>query len=147
MNKIGFKIRKFRIENNISEDEFSNLIGISKEDLTNFEDGVSNIPVDILKKIVEIFGINANWLLLENEIMLRKDQRIGNISNSTVVAANVSGNGINIHHTMDYKTVCTELITENFRTLIEMNKKIQEQNDNLIEVVNKLIDETKNSPQ
>ncbi|MDR0793881.1 MAG: hypothetical protein LBE82_11280 [Chitinophagaceae bacterium] len=49
---------------------------------------------------------------------------------------------------MDCKTVCVELITENFRTLIdEMNKKMQEQNDNLIEAVKKLIDETKNSPQ
>ena len=134
MNKIGFKIRKFRIENNIGEDEFSSLIGISRENLTDFEDGVSNIPVDILQKIVEIFGINANWFLLENEIMLRKKQRIGNISNSTVIGANVSGNDINIQQC---KTVCAEIITENFRTLIEMNKCMQEQIDGLIAVVGK----------
>jgi transcriptional regulator with XRE-family HTH domain len=142
MNKtIGLKIKKIRIENDLSQDEFSNIIGISKEDLSNFENNVTDIPVDILREIVEIFNIDANWLLTEKETMPQNKQKIGNISNSTVIGANVSGNDISIQQC---KTTCAELIIENFRTLIEMNKKIQEQNDNIIELVSKLIDGTKN---
>jgi predicted transcriptional regulator len=157
MNNIGLKIRKVRITNSMDLDEFSNIIDVSKEDLLNFENNVSDIPIDIFRKITELFDINANWLLFENETMLRNHQKISNISNSTVVGANVSDNDVSIHHTMDleeiteiikhYNSETTKTLQEKFDSLTDTINKLQEQNENLIEVINKLMDETKNSPQ
>jgi hypothetical protein len=84
------------------------------------------------------------------------EQKIGNISHSTMVGNNVSGNGVSIHHNILPEVVAE--ISKNYSDIIKKQQKqidnliavtirLQAQNDNLIEVINKLIDETKNSPR
>ena len=53
MNKtLGLKIRKIRIEHEMSQEEFSNIVGISEEDLSNFE----NNPSTIVQRILCLFA-------------------------------------------------------------------------------------------
>jgi len=146
MNKtIGLKIRKIRIEHDMNQEEFSNIVGISEEDLSNFENNVSTIPIDILRKIVRIFNVDTNWLLMEEEAILQKNQKIGNVSNSTVIGANVIGNKINIHHPMSFEEMAEILENCNqhqkqINELMDTNKELHEQITGLIATVNKLTD-------
>jgi len=57
--------------------------------------------------------------------MPQNNQSIGNISNSTVIGNNVSGNGVNIHH---------NTLSED---IVESIKQLQKQNDSLIFIINK----------
>ena len=65
--------------------------------------------------------------------MTQTKHKIGDISNSTIVAANVSGNGVSIHH-----NILTEEIIEVLENQNENIKKLQQQMECLIAVVNKL---------
>jgi mannitol-specific phosphotransferase system IIBC component len=67
--------------------------------------------------------------------MPQSEHKIGDISNSTVVGANVSGHGVSIHH-----NTLPEAIIEMLENQNESIKKLQQQMEHLIEVVNKLND-------
>ena len=76
--------------------------------------------------------------------MSQNEQKIGNISNSTVIGNNVSGSGVNIHHNCN---TLPEEIAESIKqlqkqidSLMFIINKLQEQIDSLIAVVNKLSD-------
>ena len=82
--------------------------------------------------------------------MPQSKQKIGEISNSTVVGNNVKGSGIHIHHTTLQSPEVVAEISKNYSdvikkqqkqidNLIAMTIKLQEQNDNLIEVIKNLI--------
>jgi histidinol-phosphate/aromatic aminotransferase/cobyric acid decarboxylase-like protein len=90
--------------------------------------------------------------------MQQSKQKIGDISNSTVVGNNVKGSGIHIHHTTLQSPEVVAEISKNYSDIIKKQQKqidnliavtikLQEENDNLIAIIKKLIDETKNSPQ
>jgi transcriptional regulator with XRE-family HTH domain len=134
-DSIGFRIRKIRSEKKLTQGDFSNIIGIKQANLSHIENKGLKITIDILNKIISNFDIDANWLLTGKGEMLRNEQKIGDISNSTVVGANVKGNGISIHHSMS-----EESITELVKTYSEANRKQQEQIDSLIAIINKLSD-------
>ena len=65
--------------------------------------------------------------------MLQNQQKSGDISNSTVVGANVNGNGVSIHH-----NTIPEGIIEILKNQNEIIKNIQEQIGCLIGIINKL---------
>ena len=58
-------------------------------------------------------SINEDWLLAEKGEMLKNSQQMKDMSNSTIVGANVNGNGNNITH-------------NNFAEMIELQKGYQE---------------------
>jgi transcriptional regulator with XRE-family HTH domain len=134
-NSIGFRIRKIRSEKKLTQGEFSDMVGAKQANLSHIENRGSKITIDILNKIISNFDIDANWLLTGKGEMHRNEQKIGNISSSTVVGANVNGSGINIHHSMSEET-----ISEFAKNYNEVIKKQQEQIDSLIAVISKLSD-------
>ena len=107
----------------ISKYECYNKTGISRSVLSQ-SNGMTE--ENLLKFLAQFDDISPDWLLYGKGEMLRNEQKIGDISNSTVVGANVSGNGNTIqHHTP------TDAITDIF-------KKQQEQTDILIAILEKL---------
>ncbi|MDR0792761.1 MAG: helix-turn-helix domain-containing protein [Chitinophagaceae bacterium] len=151
-NGIGFRIREIRTDNGLTQSEFANIIGITPVSLSRIEIDESKITIEVLDKILSNFDIDAHWLVTGKVKMARNEQKIGDISNSTVVGANVSGHGVSIHHPVSEETIvefskhCSEVIkkqeeqNENFTATIN---KLQEQIDSLILVVNKLNDKIK----
>jgi transcriptional regulator with XRE-family HTH domain len=132
---IGLRIRKVRVEKKLTQGEFANFMGIKQANLSHIENKGLKITIDILNKIISNFDIDANWLLTGKGEMHQNGQKIGDISNSTVVGANVNGHGICIHHSMSEETISE--IAKNHNDII---KKQQEQIDSLIAVINKLSD-------
>ncbi|MDR0792758.1 MAG: helix-turn-helix domain-containing protein [Chitinophagaceae bacterium] len=148
-NNIGLRIKKIRTAKKLTQGEFSKIIGIKQTDLSHIENKSLEISIDILSKIIYNFDIDANWLLSGKEKTQRNEHKIGDISNSTVVGANVSGNGISIHHPISEETIAefsknySEIIkkqSEQIDNLIITINGLQKQIDNLIAVANKLSD-------
>jgi hypothetical protein len=92
-----------------------------------------SIGSEIVSKISEKYPeLNTEWLMTGKGEMLKNNQQIGDITHSTVVGANVNGNGINITN-------------NNFSEMIELQKGYQEllkkkdeHISDLILIVNKL---------
>ena len=135
-NAIGLRITKIRIEEGLTQELFSKVLGIKQVELSHIENGGAVVSVDILNRLISNFDIDANWLLSGNGAMLRNEQSIGDILNSTVIGANVRGDGVSIHHTMPPETV--DEILEKFNEIIE---KLRTQTDKLTVIVNRLSSE------
>ena len=130
---MGLRIRKIRLENNLTQEEFSNLLGVKQANLSNIENKGSKLSLDLMNQIISKFNIDANWLLTGNGKMLRNEQNIGDISNSNVFGANISCSEVGIPH----KTM-QETNDDSFRSYTEIIKKQQEQITSLIAIINKL---------
>lgn len=97
---------------------FEKAIGVSNGFVKNASKGIG---ADKMQSILHRFpDINEEWLLTGKGEMLRS-QSIGDVSGSTIVGANVSGNGNNISNSD--LSMLNKLIDEN----VEMRKTIQEQ--------------------
>lgn len=65
MNK---RIRKIRTDNKLNKSEFAKKIGTSAMSVTNMEKENGNYPNTLtIKKICQVFNIDANWLLFGDD--------------------------------------------------------------------------------
>ncbi|MDR1561214.1 MAG: helix-turn-helix domain-containing protein [Holosporaceae bacterium] len=110
-----------------NQQEFTDRIGSNKSTVSQIKNGETKIPNNLFEKITTAFPIiSFDWLKKGEGEMLKNNQQIGNISNSTVVGADINGNGITISHN-DFAG-----IIEGYQEVI---KKNQEQIDKLIEII------------
>ena len=109
--------------------DFARFLGIKPQTLSSW---YTRNVFDIELLYAKCVDIDANWLLTGRGEMLRNGKKIGDISNSTVVGANI-GSGNTIQH-----TISSEAIAESSKNYQEIIKKQQEQMDKLIEIINKL---------
>lgn len=62
--KIGYKIKKERTRNNLSQEYVAKAIGSTKQAIYKYENGiVTNIPMDKIEKMAEIFGVSPAYLM------------------------------------------------------------------------------------
>ena len=66
MADMGQRIQKLRKDNNMSQTDLANKIGISLTQMARYE--IKNIypPADILKKLADVFGTSIDFLVLGN---------------------------------------------------------------------------------
>lgn len=59
-----FKILKvLRDEKNISQDDLASQLGITRQTLSKYENGENNLPVDIIKKLADIFNVDYSCII------------------------------------------------------------------------------------
>lgn len=64
---IGYKIKKLREEKGMTQIEFANRIGVSRQTVYRWERG-DNIPdMTLLKSVAGVFNVSADYLLSEND--------------------------------------------------------------------------------
>lgn len=76
---MGFKdnIKKRRLELNLTLDEVSKQLNISKPTLQRYESGViSNVPFDTVEQLANILQTTPSWLLGWNDIVLSKQEKM-----------------------------------------------------------------------
>ncbi|MGN1014716.1 MAG: helix-turn-helix domain-containing protein [Butyricicoccus sp.] len=61
---IGLRIQKTREHRRYTQEQLSELIGISTQHLSNIERGVAGISLSGLKRTCEVLNISADYLLL-----------------------------------------------------------------------------------
>lgn len=60
---VGRRIKDLRIEQNLSQQQLGDLLGVSKVSICGYENG-SRIPsLDIFNAMINIFGVSADYLL------------------------------------------------------------------------------------
>ncbi|MEO2153204.1 MAG: helix-turn-helix transcriptional regulator [Aquificota bacterium] len=63
--QIGEKIRKLRITKGLSQKELASYVGVTYQQIQNYEKGKSKIPVDRLIKIAEALEVSLDYFLKE----------------------------------------------------------------------------------
>ena len=57
------RIRQFRQENNITQAQVAETLGISQQQYFKYEKGINELPLRYLTVICKAYGISADWLL------------------------------------------------------------------------------------
>ena len=57
------RIRQFRQNNNITQKQIADLLGISQQQYFKYEKGVNELPIRYLLVICKAYSISADWLL------------------------------------------------------------------------------------
>lgn len=63
MTEIGNSIRTLRNRHNMKQDELAALLHVTRQTVSNYENGKSEPDIDTLLRIAEIFGTDVNTLL------------------------------------------------------------------------------------
>ena len=57
------RIKQFRQQNNITQAQIAETLGITQQQYFKYEKGVNELPVRYLIVICKAYGISADWLL------------------------------------------------------------------------------------
>ena len=63
MNEFAQKLKKARINKNLSQGEVSKALGMSRNAFTNYETGIREPSLETLKKICQVLDVSADYLL------------------------------------------------------------------------------------
>lgn len=65
--KIPVRIRQEREISGLTQDLLAEKIGLSRQTLINYESGKSSVPIDVILKMCEVFGCEAEYLLCASD--------------------------------------------------------------------------------
>jgi plasmid maintenance system antidote protein VapI len=125
-------LNKLLIYSNLNAKAFSEKIGLYRpQAIYDIQKGKTRTISPAMKdKIVSVFSeVNTVWLLTGEGEMLKNNQQIGDVTSSTIIGANVNGNGIKITHN-DLSGMIE--LQKGYQDMI---KKSQEQIDRLIGII------------
>lgn len=57
------RIKAIREDKDISQEELSKMLNIGQQTLSQYENNKRKLPIDLLKKYVEIFNISSDYIL------------------------------------------------------------------------------------
>ena len=64
MSNMGKRIKELRKENNLTQQELAEKLGLQKSAIAKYENGrVSNIKRDVIEKMANIFSVSPSYLL------------------------------------------------------------------------------------
>jgi len=63
MKDIGKNIKQIRTQRNMTQDALAEALFVSRQTVSNYENGRSRPDVDMILKIAEIFGVDANAII------------------------------------------------------------------------------------
>lgn len=63
---IGQNIRHFRNQMGLSQSDVSDFLAVTREQISYYETGSRNIPLDLLERLTELFGVELNDLLADD---------------------------------------------------------------------------------
>jgi transcriptional regulator with XRE-family HTH domain len=73
MNYIGRNIKHFRTQLELSQDQLADYLQVKREQVSFIETGKREISVDQLEKLSNLFGVDLEVLLEEDEENLKAD--------------------------------------------------------------------------
>lgn len=100
---IGEKIYKVRKDLALSQEEFAFRIGVSKQTVFNWENGLACPKLSRLKKISEEFDVNINYFIEEDSEDLIKDEK--------VIESTKGANSLKLNSLPILLTLCALFIT------------------------------------
>ena len=118
---IGQRIKALREKNNISQIELAEKIGVSKQNLYKYENGIiTNIPSDKIEASARVLGTSPSYLMGWDEVSPTTEESI-----TKLLQAEYDLNEQDIRFIMDYIKLAPDE-REAFRMAIEAIKKIKD---------------------
>lgn len=111
--------------------QFAKTLGITPQTVSTW---LARNTFDADKIFACCEGINGDWLLSGKGDMLHSEQKLSDISNSTVIGANVSGHGNNITHNDENNIAGMIELQKGYQ---DMMRKKDEQIDRLLSLLEK----------
>lgn len=84
MKTIGERLKTIRKNKNLTQAEFGETIGLTKQAIANVESNHSNPSIEFLCKLIEIYNININWLIAGKGDCFINKQTIENIESKDI---------------------------------------------------------------
>lgn len=76
MRTIGEKLKDIRKHKGLTQAEFGNNIGFSKQAVSNIENNLSNPSIDFISKLIMYYDVNANWFIVDKGEMFNSQQEM-----------------------------------------------------------------------
>jgi transcriptional regulator with XRE-family HTH domain len=68
MITMGDRINAIRRSNNMNQNEFAKLIGVSQGTLSELEQGKYNLSIEVLINLKKKLNVDLDWFLLDNQL-------------------------------------------------------------------------------
>jgi transcriptional regulator with XRE-family HTH domain len=114
---LGYRLRELRKENRLSQEKLGKILGVSKVSVSGYENGNRIPSLDILNKILDFFGVSADYLMgreldmvcEENNLTFKMSsldvEIIKEMHNNPIVYNNISKNPRRFFNTFDKKNI------------------------------------------
>lgn len=63
MSTVGQRLKEIRAEKRLTQTAFGEILGVSKQAISNIESSHSNPSIDIMSKLFENLEVNLNWFI------------------------------------------------------------------------------------
>lgn len=110
--KIPVRIRQEREISGLTQDLLSERIGLSRQTLINYEAGKSPVPIDVILKMCEVFGCEAEYLLCASD---QRNRVNTDLCEATRLSEKAVENILDLNR--GTKPLIGDLRTENIKTL------------------------------
>lgn len=131
-NTVKDRLKLFISHLNISEREFEEKCSLSYGYIYSMKKGIGQNKLDIISNLFP--ELNLSWLMFGEGGMLKSQQNIGDVKNSTIVGSNVSGNGNRITHYSKEEEDCKREVEYLKAIIVEKDTLITEK-ERLIQVL------------
>jgi len=72
---LGERLKKLRLENNITQDDVAKSVNISRSNINNIENNANYPSVDLLSKLASFYNVSLDYLLGKTEIKNEEELR------------------------------------------------------------------------
>lgn len=66
---IAEKFKKIRKEKELTQQSLADIVSVSKQNIANIEGNLQMPSINLIKRLIEILNINANWLIADKGSM------------------------------------------------------------------------------
>ncbi|WP_282926785.1 LexA family protein [Helcococcus kunzii] len=63
MKTFGERLKDLRIKNNLSQEELGNIIGVTRQTISNYEKGKRDANYEVLEMFADFFNVNIDYIL------------------------------------------------------------------------------------
>ena len=68
MNKVHSTIKRLRLEKNMNQEQLAEELHVTRQAISNWENGKTQPDIETLTKIAELFGVSVEYLIYGKEI-------------------------------------------------------------------------------
>lgn len=70
---LGKKLLMLRKEFKMTQDDVAKILGMSRTSFSKYENGISNPPLPVLRKLAKIYNVGLEYLIFDEKTMIRVD--------------------------------------------------------------------------
>lgn len=109
---LGKKLLNLRKEYKMTQDDVAKILGMSRTSFSKYENGIANPPLQVLRKIADIYNVGLEYLIFDEKMRIRVNDSADEGENEDVPFSRIT----------ELKPVEKELICK-FRTLPDEEKE------------------------